>query len=221
MAKTTMIDLTGEKYDRLTVLWLSEERKSGVITWVCKCACGKIVNRQTRVLRRSKNQSCGCLKSERLETHGLIKSRIYRIWATMIQRCKNPKTISYKYYGGKGIRVCEDWLIFENFYLDMGDPPSGEHSIDRIDGSKYYCRENCRWETDDVQSRNRKGFGKSSYKGVAVNGGTFVSRIVVGGKSVYLGSFALEKEAALAYNRASEKYFGKDGYQNKTQSDGR
>jgi len=72
----------------------------------------------------------------------------------MLYRCFNPKHGSYSRYGGAGITVCEDWLKFENFYRDMGDRPSKDHSIGRRDGTSGYCKENCRWETRKEQSNN-------------------------------------------------------------------
>jgi len=79
----------------------------------------------------------------------------YVIWAGMKQRCMNPKAPSYKWYGALGVRVCDEWLIFENFLKDMGERPIGM-SLDRIDSNKNYCKENCRWATSKQQIRNRR-----------------------------------------------------------------
>jgi hypothetical protein len=73
----------------------------------------------------------------------------------MIQRCTNPNSEYYADYGGRGITVCEDWLKFENFYRDMGDRPSKDHSIDRSDNNGNYCKDNCRWRTNKEQQNNR------------------------------------------------------------------
>lgn len=100
-------------------------------------------------------------------SHGESYSRAYNIWAMMRQRCNNPKTANYKWYGGQGIRCCERWARFENFLADMGHPPSLKHTLDRIDRLKDYTPENCRWTTDDIQANNRSNnikltaFGKT------------------------------------------------------------
>lgn len=89
--------------------------------------------------------------------HGFSKSRIYGIWNGMLTRCYNPKSKSYWRYGKKGIKVCKSWRDdFMNFFKDMGDGYFDGATIDRIDNSKGYCAENCRWLTASEQSRNRR-----------------------------------------------------------------
>jgi hypothetical protein len=79
----------------------------------------------------------------------------YNVWKKMRQRCTNPKSHNYQWYGGKGVTVCARWSVFKNFKEDMGDRPSREHSIDRIDPNKGYTPGNCRWATMLEQNRNR------------------------------------------------------------------
>lgn len=104
---------------------------------------------------------------KRNATHGESYSRVYNIWAMMRQRCNNPKAANYKWYGGRGIKCCEQWARFEVFLRDMGYPPSLKHTLDRIDRDKDYTPENCRWTTDDIQANNRSNnvnvtaFGKT------------------------------------------------------------
>lgn len=130
--------------------------------WLVKCDCGSEVRMTTGQLS-GRTRSCGCWKREngtRL-THGMgrkggRRSRVYRIWNAMRQRCGNPNQPHYARYGGLGVTVCERWEKFENFYADMGDPPTDTHSLDRIDPFGNYEPGNCRWATREEQARNTR-----------------------------------------------------------------
>lgn len=91
-----------------------------------------------------------------MSTHNRTGTRAHRIWKNMKNRCNNPKADNYKYYGGRGIKVCDRWNLFENFISDMGDPPTKDHSLDRIDPNGDYSPDNCRWLHFKLQARNTR-----------------------------------------------------------------
>jgi hypothetical protein len=158
-----MIDLIGRRFGRLVVLALHPKRsRFGEARWICRCDCGgeSIVHGSN--LPSGNSKSCGCIRKEMLAKrntnntkHGLCRSRAYRRWQSMKARCFNPRHRSYPWYGGRGISVCEHWLIFENCYADMGEPPPGL-SLDRIDPDGNYEPGNCRWATAAEQLANRR-----------------------------------------------------------------
>ena len=138
----------------------------------------------------------------------------YTAWANVIQRCTNKNKRDYAWYGGRGIKVCDRWLeSFDNFLEDMGEKPSPNHSIDRINNDGDYSPENCKWSTATEQARN-KGVGKSNTSGFyGVNwhkrSKKWQARITVNGKRIALGSFDDIKDAAKAREKAETKYWNK------------
>lgn len=143
-------------------------------------------------------------------THGRsrIGDRTYISWAGIISRVKHQLTNSYV-----GATVSEEWKVFDNFLRDMGERPEGK-SIDRIDATKGYKKENCRWANTQDQARNRRKYltkkTSSKYKGVCFvkKSKVWCSNICTGGKRQYIGSYKTQEEAALAYNEAAKKYHG-------------
>src|SRR5574343_114706 len=138
------LDLTNQSFGRLTVLEYSYTKKY-IRYWKCQCSCPAKTIRYIptgRLQNPNGTKSCGCLQKEvasiKNKKHGLIHTKVYRAWNAMIQRCNNPNTDDFNNWGGRGIKVCAEWLNFENFYRDMGDPPSSKYSIDRIDNNDNY-----------------------------------------------------------------------------------
>lgn len=157
-----LIDMRGQTFHRLTVIDRDESGR-----WVCQCECGNTNLVQRYNLVSGKTKSCGCWKRERSTTHGMSDTPIYGIWGRMIQRCYNPNLPHYARYGGRGIKVCEQWHVFERFLRDVGEPPPNPAdwdgrkaywSIDRIDVDGDYEPGNVRWATPSEQTKNQRRY---------------------------------------------------------------
>jgi len=153
----TYYDITGRRYGKLTVL-----RRVKSTTWECKCDCGNTSHVLKCNLVTGNTTSCGCVYKEsignRTRTHGMSKSAVYYRYNHMIKRCYDTAYKQYVDYGGRGITVCPQWLGkggFAQFLADMGEVPK-DLTLDRIDNSKGYSPDNCRWASRKMQMRNKR-----------------------------------------------------------------
>lgn len=155
-----MIVTSGQRFGRLvTISLVISARKK----WLCICDCGTRTKPIYEYSLKSGNtKSCGCIQREFAQNKGRLAARhnmygtgTYNSWIAMKGRCFNPNNKDYKYYGGRGIKVYEPWMKFENFLADMGIRPDNT-SLDRIDTNGDYEPGNCRWSTIDIQNQNRR-----------------------------------------------------------------
>ncbi|MBO7677730.1 MAG: hypothetical protein J6S49_09510 [Erysipelotrichaceae bacterium] len=169
------IDLTGQKFGRLTVLGIYKRATHGkTFTWKCKCDCGNETFVSGNHLKsKSGAKSCGCLKKQKCSEngmknfkHGMGRTPLYETWTSMKKRCKNPENLNYINYGGRGITVCEEWEDFTTFYnWAISNGYVHGLTLDRIDNNKGYSPDNCRWTTMKNQARNRRNNRFITYKG--------------------------------------------------------
>jgi hypothetical protein len=232
--------LSGKKFWRLAVECFSHRDTDYRVYWRCRCHCGKESIVRGDQLVSGGIRSCGCARLEKTTTHGHCRRRggrsctvEYAAWHAMHHRCKNPANKQFHRYGGRGITVCERWEKFENFLADMGLKQSPDLSIERIDNDAGYSPENCKWATLEEQNANRhhaksynrrRCFGKhrkrgltSKFKRVSLyrRDNVWVATIrVEKWKSMWLGRFATEIEAAKAYNEAARKHHGEGVFLN-------
>lgn len=165
-----MKDRIGEKYGRLEIIsfdkMVKRKPRGFRYYWNFLCDCGNTISVEYYAVKLGNTKSCGCLHKETSHlngkantVHGHTKrsgySSEYISWTTMRQRCYKKENHNYKYYGEKGITVCDEWKdSFENFLADMGLKPDKTYTIDRIENSGNYCKENCKWSSKEEQNNN-------------------------------------------------------------------
>lgn len=169
------IDLKGKKFNRLVVIEKAY-KKNNKTYWRCVCDCGKEVCVEAQKIRNGHTKSCGCYKLDITKktnsTHKLSNSRLYLVYRSMLRRCYYVKTQNYKYYGGRGIKVCDEWRkdfkAFHDWAMANGydeNAEFGKCTIDRIDNNGNYCPENCRWISIKEQCQNRTNTVYFAYNG--------------------------------------------------------
>lgn len=153
--------VAGRKYGRLTVLKKASDSRFGHPRHRCRCTCGRTCVVQDSNLKSGNTRSCGCLQREIVRiasvTHGASYTPEHVAWRSMIARCTIPSSTSFRYYGGRGIKVCKHWLrSFLAFLASVGRRPSAKHSLERLDNNKGYFPSNVKWTLRSLQSTNRR-----------------------------------------------------------------
>jgi hypothetical protein len=181
------IDMVGQRYGRLVVTAYHSTVNNKKAYWLCNCDCGQTTVVHGTKLRSGHTKSCGCLNREQLHrglyrTHGMRHSPEYAVWRAMHRRAN---TVSFNYYGARGITVCEDWHNFANFYTDMGPRPSAQYSIDRIDNDGNYEPTNCVWALRKQQARNTRLTRSLTWNGQTLPIAEWAERLSINYQTLY------------------------------------
>ncbi|RYY51351.1 MAG: hypothetical protein EOO06_01065 [Chitinophagaceae bacterium] len=217
-------NIEGVRFGLLTAIEDIGSDKFGSRIWRCSCDCGNEVTKEVRKLKTGKTPNCGCLVKQTKDverkgpykTHSMTGTPTYNVWANMCQRTNNRNRPDYVHYGGRGIDVCQRWLIskggsFENFLLDMGEKPD-KLSLERVNNDEDYSPENCIWADETTQNyhqRVRKD-NTSGVVGVRWDSTNCVwqARLWKGGEVMLCSNHAHFEDAVLARKAAELKFYG-------------
>lgn len=182
------IDLTGQRSGKLVAVHSVEGDRNQKRAWLCDCDCGGTVTVATQLFREKRVQSCGCLNRQPITgsttyIHGHARRGLvtptHHTWANMLRRCNDPSNKNYHQYGGRGISVCERWLIFENFLSDMGERPAGL-TLDRTENDGNYEPGNCKWITHYEQMQNTRVVRRITFNGETLRLHEWAKRLNIG-----------------------------------------
>lgn len=204
-----LIDRTGERFGRLTVLARAGRNKLKKVLWNCQCDCGKTVAVVSGSLATGNTTSCGCLLKETITKHGGWNKSSYNTWRAMMRRCYNPRDKDFARYGAVGITVCPAWHDYATFAADMGEPV-GDQTLDRKNPYGDYTQNNARWASLPTQARNTRVRKNSAtgITGVHKRGAKFMAEITVKKKKFYSKVFSTVEEAAAARKELERLYWG-------------
>ena len=165
-------DIAGQRFGRLVAIKAEKDPTGRRYDWLCKCDCGNEVKATSVSLTTGKKKSCGCIQRELLQSrntvHGHSRERLYRVWKGMKSRCYNSHHRSYPKYGGRGLRVCDDYEAFRLWAYENGYDENAEYqqcTIDRIDVDGDYSPQNCRWADSFTQANNTNKVLLITFKG--------------------------------------------------------
>lgn len=199
------LDLTGQKFGKLTAVRFSHVDSHWKRCWECFCDCGNHRIIPVGQLRSGRTRSCGCLQKESVTKHGLcrrgIRHPLYQKLMDMKGRCLNPKHKSYPHYGGRGITICKEWIMDHKAFYAWAIKSGFKEGcdIDRIDNNKGYSPENCRFVSHYVNCNNRRS-GKLVGIQKESKCNTYRARVTVKGKDVFAKNFKTINEAVSARN---------------------
>lgn len=187
-------NLSGMRFGRLTCIKpVGRYEKGRSIIWQCKCDCGKTINVIGGSLRSGNTQSCGCLQKEKAAAsgresrkHGMIYSGLYKSWAHMKARCLHKSNKSHKDYGGRGIKVCDEWMEFVPFMeWAMANGYQNGLTIERVDNDGNYEPSNCIWATPIIQANNKRNNRRLTLNGKTMTVSQWASALGINASTLH------------------------------------